>query len=353
MVSMETSIDIQRRKSYYNSLSETLKLQIKQAARGAISGTLVEWPMLDAALSECLICLPRFTPARTLTIICRELLEKVTESVPYTDFKSAFSPKIEDIRTKILLFHKLHPTLKFVLKQAAKGKIIAGPFLSMALEKCDLYFPENISDQEFCNLCKIYLDEVDSYSSPEKTWKPVLTKIDFSLRYRKGEFGNAAPTWDTLHEFLDSGYQGLIHLRNRIAGGKTWYNVDSNDVDAAWFEAISSGLKPNQLYISAMAPTEKTLIQGEILSSVEGGFSLYYSTVKKPMRDALREQSATVKGSLVPRILEHYLDSRSLDWMYVLLERYPDHVVEFSVYSTKWGVLPGFNTVFWEVRGGY
>jgi hypothetical protein len=163
-----------------------------------------------------------------------------------------------------------------------------------------------------------------------------------------GEFGNKGPNWDTMEEFLASGYAGLVHLRNRRAGGPTYYNVPAAEVVRKWKETGAID-EPSQWYLAAMAPTDKTLFQGEV-QQTPLGLSLYYSTVVKPMRDSLREGGQQVQGIISVSLLKHYLCHNSLDWLYVLLERYPDHVVEFSTYGVNWGTLPGFNTVIWEVR---
>src|SRR4029079_14257562 len=59
---------------------------------------------------------------------------------------------------------------------------------------------------------------------------PVLTKGDFVQRYKQGEFGNASPTWNTFDEYLAANYSGQLHIRNRVAGGPSWYNVPSDRV---------------------------------------------------------------------------------------------------------------------------
>ena len=188
------------------------------------------------------------------------------------------------------------------------------------------------------------------YMTNGSQWPPVRTKRDFVKRYEAGEFGNRAPTWNTLQEYLAANYNGgFIHLRNRIAGGKTWYNVAPNDVDLYWREALSSGLSPNDLYISGMCPTEKTVIQGEILYTTEGLY-LNYTFVKKPMRDALKEDSRHANRLAANMLLRHYMDPGSYDWIQVLLERYPFHVIEFTTLSVNWGTIPRRNTLFWEVR---
>jgi hypothetical protein len=101
-----------------------------------------------------------------------------------------------------------------------------------------------------------------------------------------------------------------------------------------------------------MAPTEQTLIQGEVQRGV-GGLDLTYTTVTKPMRDALREKTEHIHGIQATRLLQYFMNEYSWDWLLTLLDRYPDHVIEFSVYGCEWGTVPGHNTVFWEIRKGY
>jgi hypothetical protein len=182
------------------------------------------------------------------------------------------------------------------------------------------------------------------------TYPPVLSKRDFVKRFREGEFGNASLTWDSLEDFEKSrGYwnSAFFHIRNRVAGGSTHYNILYTALPQKWAELKD----PDQWYISAMAPHDKTLIQGEVMET-EKGLSLYYSDVNyKPMREALAEKATTVSGIISISLLRHYLCPNSYDWLMELIRRYPSHVIEFSTFSCKWGTLyPLFNTVFWEVR---
>ena len=182
---------------------------------------------------------------------------------------------------------------------------------------------------------------------------PVLSKAEFVRRYQAHEFGNRSPTWGTLEELVTSGYAGLIHLRNRTAGGATYYDLTPARAAALW-----SSLPNGSWYASAMAPTAETLIQGEVQQAVMGcgrcGLDLYYSTVVKPMRAALAEEAAQVWGVTALLLLRRYLCFNSLEWLGELVRRYPEHVIEFSTYRRPWGTLyPRYNTVFWEVRGGY
>jgi len=182
-----------------------------------------------------------------------------------------------------------------------------------------------------------------------RIYRPVLSKADFSCRYAAGEFGNASPSWQNPSQFLDDyKYGRLYHLRNRQRAGESYYNLQPGPCYSSWM------MKPNpeHWYVSEMAPTERTLFQGEVMQPVDGKkcLDLLFTTVRKPMRPALQEKAKRVDGLLAISWLRSMLCPNSYEWLQVLLDRYPGHVVEFSTYEIKWGTLPGFNTVFWEVR---
>ena len=191
-------------------------------------------------------------------------------------------------------------------------------------------------------------------------YPPVKNKKNFVARYMEGEFGNRSPTWGTLEEFLEEkkhkrphGYDyspGNFHLRNRVTSGDTWYDLSSEQVEECWnLAADDKGLKPEDLYISEMAPTDRTTLQGEI-QQTDRGTELYGTNVRLPMRDALRLSAFTLTGLQAVSSLVRYCDANSLEWINILLARYPGHVIEFSSYNRSWGTVPNRNTVIWEVR---
>lgn len=183
--------------------------------------------------------------------------------------------------------------------------------------------------------------------------RPVLTKLDFVKRYAANEFGNRSPTWDTLFDWCEGTMAednlALYHIRNRVAGAMTWYDVPKWAMAETW-EVATKQFDPELLYISAMAPTHLTVLQGEVFVNGLGQLSLYYSKVKKPMRDSLVEGGKQVSGLLATKLIDAVMNYRSHSWLNYLLQSYPGHVVEFSSYSRCWGTVPGMNTVFWEVR---
>mgnify|MGYP001170215155 CR=1 FL=1 len=177
-------------------------------------------------------------------------------------------------------------------------------------------------------------------------YEPVLTKADFIRRFMAGEFGNRGPNWQTLKEYQTSGYKGLVHIRNRKAGGVTFYNVAPEQVEEQW-RSVPAG----NFYLAGMAPHDRNLIQGEVAIVPGSGWHLRYSTVKNlPMRDAFSLEPQMATGIIGVSILQHYLCPTSFDWLQVLLKRYAGHVIEFSTFDCNWGTIPHMNTVFWEVR---
>ena len=188
---------------------------------------------------------------------------------------------------------------------------------------------------------------------------PVNTKRDFVERYKLGEFGNASLTWDTIGSWERSmpkdwndfrNVPALYHLRNRVAGGPTYYNLSSVQLLDKWDHLTRrEGIDPKSLYISEMAPHHKGTLQGEIMESPDGLY-LHYNLVKKPMREGMAEAPRHAYGLEATGLLKTYMDANSYDWSMELLRKYTNHVVEFSCFSTKWGTLPNFNTVIWEVR---
>lgn len=182
---------------------------------------------------------------------------------------------------------------------------------------------------------------------------PVLTKKDFVERYACGEFGNASPTWQTFEEWYDSTFPSwyryrpneLFHLRNRIAGGETIYDSKWGQLYEEWAKRHFS----RNWYCSAMCPHQHNVLQGNVLLTPQGLY-LNYTRAPGPYREAFSVESKHATGIMAVCLLRQALNPVSYDWLQVLLERYPDHVVEFTALSVEWGTLPGYNTLFWEVR---
>ena len=187
---------------------------------------------------------------------------------------------------------------------------------------------------------------------------PVNTKADFVKRFIKGEFGNKTPSWNNLDEYLDDPISNSYgddpyHIRNREKGGHTFYHIPQVLLPKFVRQYIEEGLiTEGKYYLSQMIPRRierRLVIQGEV-HQTPNYVDLYYSTIPTPMRDSLALGGKQITGYRAWATLRYCLCPRSFEWLSELLDRYPKHVVEFSTYSTCWGTLHGYNTVFWEVR---
>lgn len=191
---------------------------------------------------------------------------------------------------------------------------------------------------------------------------PVLTKRDFVRRYKLGEFGNASMSWE-IDEWLDE-YKNypilvrnkkLYHLRNKRTSGDTFCSLTERQLLGRLYGTgrhrdWRNQEKDEDWYISEMAPHQYNVLQGEAFYNVEG-LELFVSTEEDlAMRDALFSSGKRIKGVFAKLILQYLMPDRDRFHLYNLLERYKDHVVEFSTFSVPWGTVPGFRTVYWEVR---
>jgi len=183
---------------------------------------------------------------------------------------------------------------------------------------------------------------------------PVLTKRENLRRIELGLYGNRLRTWRTLGDLRASGWAGLVTIRTLMGGGGPCvYDVPALSVG---FVVEALGLPERDVYFNQGAVDSSVIIQGEYLNDVvrvDGRTFdgvLLFSTVKLKMRDALRAESRTVYGLAGQTALRAEMTPSSWADFEALLELYPSHVLEVSVYAGTVGDVPGRNAVVWEVR---
>ncbi len=185
----------------------------------------------------------------------------------------------------------------------------------------------------------------------------VENKRVFYALYEKGAFGNRALAWNTYEDFLRRTWQGMVCIRAKSAmnRGMVRYNVEPSDVEKVIREFESEGFSRHSLAYNQSMPDSDLTVQGEVRDGLEG-YNLLFTTVKKPMNLALKEQSIFVTGANANLVLQKALWPTSYEDLIELMKIYsnngsePSCVVEFSSYRVAVGNLPNRNTVFWEVR---
>jgi hypothetical protein len=179
----------------------------------------------------------------------------------------------------------------------------------------------------------------------------VLTKTDMYRRWNRGEFGNRLPWWPSVEAFEAAGSPAdPVTLRYLEPDAPFLrYGVRRADVRRVLEELVAAGADPRKVVVGQCSSVDDYLTFQAEVSREPGGYHVRYTTIKKRMRDALREREEYATGLQAKLLLDHYLEPAPREWLDELFERYPGHVVEFSCWEKAEGDL-GWNTIFWEVR---
>jgi hypothetical protein len=174
------------------------------------------------------------------------------------------------------------------------------------------------------------------------------TKQKMFAAMDRGSFGNHLQSW-TWREWLQSQHVGPAVIRYMEPGSGFYAEAnDYQDVINHVSSMLCRGAKRGLIRISEMAPDDWLLIQGEV-SDIDGLFTFRHSSKKSRMRDAMKCCADHAYGLKAKNLLRSSMDASSYEDLQVLLDRYPGHVVELSVYARTVGLLKR-NTLFWEAR---
>lgn len=166
----------------------------------------------------------------------------------------------------------------------------------------------------------------------------------------RGFFGHTLPGAETPFEvmnLINTYPSALFAIRFKQAGHKTRYNLTST---AIFHETRQ--LPVGSWHVSPMLSDPHRVCYGHLIDSVDG-WNLYFSVEKKPCKLMPSLDGCTPRHlfrSGARTYLRSIMDDPSWENTCDLLERYPFHVVEFTVMSSSLHAFGPSNTVFWEVR---
>lgn len=167
---------------------------------------------------------------------------------------------------------------------------------------------------------------------------------------RRGCLGNHGPMWDTVDEWKQSRYRGLIGLRTTRQGGLCRYNVPPDEVIAAVASFRLQGYAESEIRLAGMAPEHLCRLRGEVALLARGMYLHYARDKDLSMRDSLVKSGQHTTGLTAVGILREALWPQSYDMLMEVMEQYDGHVIEFTAFSSAWGVVPHHNCAIWEVR---
>jgi hypothetical protein len=181
----------------------------------------------------------------------------------------------------------------------------------------------------------------------------VRSKAENYRLWTAGAYGNRLRAWRTEGEWRASGFSGPISVRYLGAGGGPCvYDVRPEEVPEVLSDLRRRGFDPELVTFNEGAPDDRVVLQGELFNGVVGGEVDRFecSTVRAKMREALRRERRVLTGVATRAVLRDLLSPGSWDDLNHLLDRFPDHVIEISVYSRFLGNTPRRNALVWEIR---
>lgn len=183
----------------------------------------------------------------------------------------------------------------------------------------------------------------------------IATKEAFREAWLAGRLGNRPRVWTSEAEVAASGYCGELSIRVHASSSQhSRYGVPAADL-----ARVAAGLRntgATGLWFNESAPDDCLILQGEFFHGTKSDCIinryLHYSTEKCRMKEAFAYGKPTKQseGVATDVILSTFLSPWAWDDFQVLRNQYEDHTIEFGVYSKSVGVLPGNNTLIWEVR---
>jgi len=183
---------------------------------------------------------------------------------------------------------------------------------------------------------------------------PILTSKRIEAPFwAAGGFGNKLRTWPSLKAFEKDGCPcdaGIRYTSTRGGRGPCEYYIPRLQVAERVRAWIADGRDPKLMTICEMAPDDRLIINGELQVVAPNDWHFYHSRLKLPMREALQKGGEHMYGLRARLILQYLLTPASWDDLCALIELYPNHVIELSVYDHTLGDLRGRNMIPWEVR---
>lgn len=183
----------------------------------------------------------------------------------------------------------------------------------------------------------------------------VQTKNEGYLLYLNGFYGNKPRTWNSYDELINSKYQGNVTLRTkqRINGhGITKYNLNLNNAKNEMEKLLENGFNKQHITFNESMPDNLLLIQGE-LTRMHQGLYFTYSTEKTQMNTAMKNNPQIATGLTAKLLLEKNMSPESFEDLNILLDTFPNDIIELSCWGKNIGNLPRRNSLIWEIRSNF
>lgn len=185
----------------------------------------------------------------------------------------------------------------------------------------------------------------------------ISNKAEMYRMLHRGDFGNTVPMWFSIREWeLDAmfrePYRSIRYwgVRSLTPGGPCTLNAP---VAYVWDIANDFIRRGHQVNISPMIDhIVNVSMWANVLRSPSGLIveCIEYPDKASNWRVEMPTKAKTYQNTAANMLLRKHLNPSTLDDLGILLDKYPDAVVELSATESEFGTVPGRNAIIWEVR---
>lgn len=184
---------------------------------------------------------------------------------------------------------------------------------------------------------------------------PVRDKASMYRLLRAGEFGNTNLMWTSLSSWDASKWSHEFDWWGIRSASKCCDDRCRMYVKTHLVSRCVKAFGDDPYVISPMVDLLYTVTARLNVCDADGG--LYVEGEEYPAPGTTWKDSMAnptrYEGTAARVMLRRHLNSNSFDDLMVVLEQYPNHVVEISALDRCFGTVPGRNAVCWEVRGTF
>jgi len=183
---------------------------------------------------------------------------------------------------------------------------------------------------------------------------PVTTKSDMYRRLAAGEFGNMIPQYFNVHDWIESGdadRYAMWGVRSQIPGGPCRLNCPTADVMGTAYSfhcpfnisCMVDKVATVTAWLEVWDSPTGLVVEGIEYPDTAGGW-----TWRNSMPDPTKRKKW--EGISARMVMKRHLNENSLEDVWELVEKFPDHVSEFSTLERWFGTVPNRNHIVWECR---
>lgn len=191
----------------------------------------------------------------------------------------------------------------------------------------------------------------------------VSNKAEMYRMLHRGDFGNTVPMWFDPWEWWEMIYS-KIQLGHRIDGSPLhWWGVRSLTpggpcfLNAGWWDVKNIAYNIRNLgYEINISPMIDRIVNVTMWANIlRSNSGLVLECIEYPDRASnwraeMPTKAKTYQNTAANILLRKHLNPNTLDDLEILLDKYPDAVVELSATESEFGTVLGRNAIIWEVR---